>query len=42
MVGPTGCIHQAELTVLTQDIPDLFVAEELLSAHQLLIQRGLV
>ena len=42
MVGPTVCIHQAELTVLTQDIPDLFVAEELLSAHQLLIQRGLV
>ena len=42
MVGPTVCIHQAELTVLTQDIPDLFVAEDLLSAHQLLIQRGLV
>jgi hypothetical protein len=42
VVGPTVCIHQAELAVLAQDIPELFVAEELLSAHQLLIQRGLV
>ena len=42
IVGPTVCIHQAELAVLTRDTPELFVAEDPLSAHQLLIQRGLV
>ncbi|WP_411381236.1 MerR family transcriptional regulator [Pseudomonas sp. MPB26] len=42
IVGPTVCIHHAELAVLTRDIPELFVAEEMLSAHQLLIQRGLL
>nr|WP_314560876.1 MerR family transcriptional regulator [uncultured Pseudomonas sp.] len=42
IVGPTVCIHQAELAVLTHDIPELLVAEEPLSAHQLLIQRGLL
>ncbi len=42
IVGPTVCIHQAELAVLTDDIPELFVAEDSLSAHQLLIQRGLI
>lgn len=42
LVGPTVCIHQAELAVLTQDIAQLFVAEDPLSAHQLLIQRGLI
>ncbi|MDN5485674.1 MAG: helix-turn-helix-type transcriptional regulator, partial [Pseudomonas sp.] len=42
IAGPTVCIHHAELGVLTQDIPELFVAEDLLSAHQLLIQRGIV
>ena len=42
LVGPTVCIHQAELAVLTRDTPELFVAEEVLSAHQLLIQRGLI
>ena len=42
IVGPTVCIHHAELAVLTHDIPELFVAEEPLSAHQLLIQRGLL
>ncbi|MCK6186162.1 MULTISPECIES: MerR family transcriptional regulator [unclassified Pseudomonas] len=42
IVGPTVCIHQAELAVLTRDIPALFVAEDPLSAHQLLLQRGLL
>ena len=42
LVGPTVCIHQAELAVLTHDTPELFVAEDVLSAHQLLIQRGLI
>ncbi|MDB1109794.1 MerR family transcriptional regulator [Pseudomonas extremaustralis] len=42
MTGPSVCIHQAELSVLTHDIPALFVAEDPLSAHQLLIQRGLL
>ncbi|NMX63311.1 MerR family transcriptional regulator [Pseudomonas sp. WS 5079] len=42
IAGPTVCIHQAELAVLTQDIPELLLAEDPLSAHQLLIQRGLL
>ena len=42
LAGPTVCIHQAELAVLTQDIPELLLAEDPLSAHQLLIQRGLL
>ncbi|KAA0947031.1 MerR family transcriptional regulator [Pseudomonas sp. ANT_H14] len=42
MAGPTVCIHQAELSVLTHDIPELFLAEDPLSAHQALIQRGLL
>lgn len=41
IVGPTVCIHQAELAVLTRDTPQLFVAEDPLAAHQLLIQRGI-
>ncbi|AGE24192.1 MULTISPECIES: MerR family transcriptional regulator [Pseudomonas] len=42
IAGPTVCIHHAELAVLTQDIPDLFVAEDPLAAHQILIERGIV
>ena len=42
IAGPTVCIHQAELAVLTGEIPQLCVAEDPLSAHQLLIQRGIV
>ena len=42
IVGPTVCIHQAELAVLTRDTSELFVAEDPLSAHQILIQRGLL
>ncbi|MFC6296367.1 MerR family transcriptional regulator [Pseudomonas sp. CCM 7893] len=42
IAGPTVCIHQAELAVLAHDIPELLLAENALSAHQALIQRGLV
>ncbi|TKK34744.1 helix-turn-helix-type transcriptional regulator [Pseudomonas sp. CFBP13528] len=42
IAGPTVCIHHAELAVLTRDIPELFVAEDPLAAHQILIQRGIV
>jgi DNA-binding transcriptional MerR regulator len=42
IAGPTVRIHQAELSVLTHDIPELFLAEDPLSAHQALIQRGLL
>ncbi|MGY2219726.1 MerR family transcriptional regulator [Pseudomonas sp. SDO558_S425] len=42
ITGPTVCIHQAELSVLTEEIPELLLAEDLLSAHQVLIQRGLI
>lgn len=42
VAGPTVCIHQAELAVLTRDTTELFVAEDPLSAHQILIQRGLL
>ncbi|NWB70061.1 MerR family transcriptional regulator [Pseudomonas sp. I8001] len=42
ITGPTVCIHQAELSVLTQEIPELLLAEDPLSAHQVLIQRGLI
>ncbi|WP_338724801.1 MerR family transcriptional regulator [Pseudomonas tolaasii] len=42
IAGPTVCIHQAELAVLTRDTPELFVAEDPLAAHQILIQRGIV
>jgi DNA-binding transcriptional MerR regulator len=42
ITGPAVCIHHAELSVLTQDIPELLLAEDPLSAHQVLIQRGLI
>src|SRR5471032_3459408 len=42
IVGPTVCIHHAELSVRTTEIADLFLAEDPLSAHQDLVQRGLV
>jgi DNA-binding transcriptional MerR regulator len=42
LVGPTVCIHQTELSVRTSEIADLFLAEDLLSAHQGLVQRGLI
>ncbi|WP_339465317.1 MerR family transcriptional regulator [Pseudomonas sp. EA_65y_Pfl2_P74] len=42
IVGPTVCIHHAELSVRTCEIADLYLAEDALSAHQVLIQRGLI
>lgn len=42
LAGPTVCIHQTELSVLKDEIPDLSLAEDLLSAHQTLIGLGLI
>jgi hypothetical protein len=42
LVGPTVCIHQTELSVRTPEIADLILAEDPLSAHQELVQRGLI
>lgn len=42
IVGPTVCIHHAELAVRTSEIADLYLAEDALSAHQALVQRGLI
>ena len=42
LVGPTVCIHHAELSVKTSEIADLYLAEDPLSAHQALVQRGLI
>jgi DNA-binding transcriptional MerR regulator len=42
IVGPTVRIHHAELSVRTLEIADLYLAEDPLSAHQALIQRGLI
>jgi DNA-binding transcriptional MerR regulator len=42
VAGPTVCIHHAELAALTRDTSQLSVAEDPLSAHQILIQRGIV
>jgi DNA-binding transcriptional MerR regulator len=42
LAGPTVCIHHAELSVKTSGIADLHLAEDPLSAHQVLLQRGLI
>jgi DNA-binding transcriptional MerR regulator len=42
IAGPTVCIHHAELSASTTGIADLYLAEDPLSAHQALIQRGLI
>ncbi|UQS15014.1 MerR family transcriptional regulator [Pseudomonas sp. HS6] len=42
IAGPTVCIHHAELSVRTSEIADLYLAEDPLSAHQVLIERGLI
>jgi DNA-binding transcriptional MerR regulator len=42
IAGPTVCIHHAELSVKTSEIADLYVAEDPLTAHQVLVQRGLI
>jgi DNA-binding transcriptional MerR regulator len=42
IVGPTVCIHHAELSAKTSEITDLYLAEDPLSAHQALVQCGLI
>ncbi|MGF6398640.1 DNA-binding transcriptional MerR regulator [Pseudomonas frederiksbergensis] len=42
IAGPTVCIHHTELSAKTTAIADLSLAEDPLSAHQGLIQRGLI
>ncbi|ROM97265.1 MerR family transcriptional regulator [Pseudomonas brassicacearum] len=42
MAGPAVCIHHAELSAKTSEIADLSLAEDPLSAHQALLQRGLI
>jgi DNA-binding transcriptional MerR regulator len=42
IAGPTVCIHHAELSARTTAITDVFLAEDPLSAHQDLVQRGLI
>ncbi|MCU1749849.1 MerR family transcriptional regulator [Pseudomonas sp. 6D_7.1_Bac1] len=42
IVGPTVCIHHAELSERTAEIADLSLAEDPLSAHQALVQRGII
>ncbi|MFJ3371230.1 MerR family transcriptional regulator [Pseudomonas sp. NPDC086251] len=42
IAGPTVCIHHAELSARTTTIADVFLAEDPLSAHQDLVQRGLI
>ncbi|MGF6087941.1 MerR family transcriptional regulator [Pseudomonas sp. 18173] len=42
IAGPTVCIHHSELSASTIGIADLYLAEDPLSAHQALIQRGLI
>jgi hypothetical protein len=42
IAGPTVCIHHAELSVRTSEMADLSLAEDPLSAHQGLVQRGLI
>ncbi|KAE9638509.1 MerR family transcriptional regulator [Pseudomonas sp. PB103] len=42
IVGPTVCIHHAELSVRTSEITDVYLAEDPLSAHQALVQCGLI
>jgi DNA-binding transcriptional MerR regulator len=42
IAGPTVCIHHAELSARTSEMADLSLAEDPLSAHQGLVQRGLI
>lgn len=42
IAGPTVCIHHPELSVKAAEVADLFLAEDPLSAHQGLVQRGLI
>ncbi|MGH8386821.1 MAG: MerR family transcriptional regulator [Pseudomonas sp.] len=42
IAGPTVCIHHAELSARTPDIADLYLAEDPITAHQALVQCGLI
>ena len=42
IAGPTVCIHQVELSAKTSGIPELFLVEDPLSAHQELVLRGVI
>lgn len=42
IAGSAVCIHHAELSVRTTEMADLYLAEDALSAHQVLVQRGLI
>ena len=42
IVGPTVCIHHTELSAITGEIADVFLAKDPLSAHQDLVLRGLI
>ncbi|MBZ9781755.1 MerR family transcriptional regulator [Pseudomonas sp. REP124] len=42
IAGPTVCIHHAELSERISETCELYLAEDPLSAHQALIQRGLI
>jgi hypothetical protein len=42
IAGPTVRIHHTELSVKTVVITDLYLAEDPLSVHQVLIERALI
>jgi DNA-binding transcriptional MerR regulator len=42
IAGPTVCIHNTELSAITSEIADLYLAETPLAAHQALVQCGLI
>lgn len=42
IAGPTVCIHSHELSAITHEMANVFLAEDPLSAHQVLTQRGLI
>ena len=42
IAGPTVCIHHAELSARTTEIADLYLAEDPLSAHRVLVECGLI
>ncbi len=42
IAGPTVCIHHAELSAQTCKTADLYLAQDPLSAHQMLVERGLI
>ncbi|MGE8066592.1 MerR family transcriptional regulator [Pseudomonas sp. NPDC089569] len=42
IAGPAVCIHHAELSATTQQVAELFLAQDPLSVQQVLVQRGLL